>query len=138
MTAPNQIRCLTDPTGIRLSCKVMIPSAPDFKEDWIMFKVDTGSQSTRVGEKDATKLGFNFSAFRKNGTGSVGAGVGVSEDYTVPGSYLVLRDKSNMEIKAFLDRGIVFERKSDKNLLGWDFLRKNKFTYDGEDFVIEV
>ena len=110
------------------------------------FLVDTGASRTTICDKDAIKLGIDFSMLEKLGEGMLGVG-GVVNTYVLKDVKLVFRredERSHVESfeRIYVLKHAVLDEKILRlpSILGRDMLNKYLFVYDnkrGKAFVTD-
>jgi len=112
----------------------------------VEFLVDTGASRTTICDKDAIKLGIDFSMLEKLGEGMLGIG-GVVNTYVLKDVKLVFRredERSHVESfeRIYVLKHAVLDEKILRlpSILGRDMLNKYLFVYDnkrGKAFVTD-
>jgi len=112
----------------------------------VEFLVDTGASRTTICDKDAIKLGIDFSMLEKLGEGMLGVG-GVVNTYVLKDVKLVFRredERSHVESfeRIYVLKHAVLDEKILRlpSILGRDMLNKYLFVYDnkrGKAFVTD-
>jgi len=112
----------------------------------VEFLVDTGASRTTICDKDAIKLGIDFSMLEKLGEGMLGVG-GVVNTYVLKDVKLVFRredERSHVESfeRIYVLKHAVLDEKILRlpSILGRDMLNKYLFVYDnkrGKVFVTD-
>lgn len=113
----------------------------------IRFVVDTGASSTTIADKDALRLGLDYSKLERS-DGILGIGGTNVDAFLLKGISIIFRDsKSSYQVER-LPKIIVLrhrvktieERRLAKqipSLLGVDILRKYQIRYDKKGIIIE-
>ena len=118
-------------------------------DDSLLLEVDTGADATLIGERDAERIGIDFSKL-KSGPPALGIG-GTSPTYTIPDAVLVFgtEKKEWLMVKQMPKLQVMKHETNDPKLkkkmrrlpsvLGRDILGKRyKINCEGDKAIIEI